>query len=448
MSHEVKAVAVSDLIDERPVSGLQKRVMALCALAVFADGYDVQALGLVIPRMSAEFGLAPPAFAVAVSGSLIGMALGAALLSPLADRFGRRPLMIAMLWLVALTTFAASLSAGVIELALWRVLSGLGLGAILPVAITMTSEYAPRRRRAALVTLMASFTAVGAFTAGLVAPALDAAWGWRGIFGAGAVMPALTALLCLFAFPESLRILVGRQPDSAQVRRQLRRIAPGEETLQLQSAETGMEAAGVQRASVQALFSPALRQRTLLLWTLFWMNLCVNYALISWLPTLLMNQAGWDHASAVRASGVLGIGGVVGGLLISYRADRGRTIAALLGAYLLAAAMLVVLGTGPEAKEVWVVLLVLTGLGAFGAQIAIGSLTAGYYPVEVRSTGVGWASGFGRTGAFVGPLLVAALMSAGAPSTLIIGSLMAPMLLCALCVTRLPFALRSRGGKT
>jgi AAHS family 4-hydroxybenzoate transporter-like MFS transporter len=431
---------VGELIDERPLSSLQKRVVALCALMVFLDGYDVQALGLAIPRMAAHFGVAPTAFAPSISGTLIGMALGAALLSSLADRFGRRRTSIALLWWVVLTMVGATLSVGPWSMAAWRLLSGLGLGALVPVAITLTSEYAPARRRASLITLMVSFTALGAFAAGLIAPVLEAWGGWRAIFGFGAAAPALAALVCLVALPESLRWRVARDPQHPDVQAQVDRIAGGPAPSVVAGPSGAAPAA---RTGPAALWSPSLRRRTLLLWVLFATNLFVNYGLISWLPTLLV-QAGWEHAAAQRASGVLALAGIVGSLLVSYQADRGRMLPAMLGAYLLAALSLVLLGLAPASKAAWIALLAAAGMGAFGAQMAIGSLTAGYYPSTVRSTGVGWASGVGRIGSFVGPAVLAAFMGTGAGAPAIIGGLMLPMLICAVCVMRLPAAIRDQ----
>jgi len=436
------ALSVGELIDDRPLSSLQKRVVALCALMVFLDGYDVQALGLAIPKMAAAFGVPPTAFAPAVSGTLIGMALGAALLSPLADRFGRRRMSIALLWWVVLTMVGATFAMGPWSMAAWRLLSGLGLGALVPVAITLTSEYAPARRRASLITLMVSFTALGAFAAGLIAPALEAWGGWRAIFGFGAVAPALAALLCALALPESLRWRLARDPAHPDVQAQVRRLAGGAAPAVVPDRRPAGDAP---RTGPAALWTRGLRQRTALLWVLFATNLFVNYGLISWLPTLLV-QAGWEHAAAQRASGVLALSGIVGSLLVSHQADRGRMLPAMLGAYLLAALALVLLGQAPTSKAAWIALLAAAGMGAFGAQMAIGSLTAGYYPSEVRSTGVGWASGVGRIGSFIGPAVLAAMMGAGAGVPLIVGGLMLPMLVCAACVLRLPAAVRDRDG--
>jgi len=430
---------IGDLIDEAPMSGLQKKVVALCSVATFLDGYDIQALGLAVPLMSEEWGLAPSAFASALSGSLIGIALGAVLLAPLADRFGRRPMLIAVMTVIGLTTVGAALATNPTMLAVWRVLTGLGLGAAVPIATSMTSEYAPLRRRAALVALMIACMALGSFAAGLVAPILSGAWGWRGIFAVGAALPLLAAVLLFISLPESLRFLIARDLDPRQRARQIAQIFrhQGDVTPSIATGTVGA------RASVRALFAPTYRMRTILVWLIFWFNLFVIYSLISWLPTLL-HAAGWTHDAAQRASGLVALGGIAGGLSIAWFADRGHGIAAVFTAYLATAVLLVLFIAGPGSVAAWIALLFLVGAGAVGGQMAAGSIaTAHYYPTDLRATGVGWFNGVSRTGAIAGPIALAALMQAGWVSSHILGILAIPMLFCAAGVLLLPRALQA-----
>jgi MFS transporter, AAHS family, 4-hydroxybenzoate transporter len=430
------------LFEANRMSGLQRRVVALCSMATFLDGYDTQALGLAVPRISEAWGLPPSAFAAALSGSLIGLALGAVGLAPLADRFGRRPTLIAMMVVVGLTTLGVAIATNPTALTVFRVMTGLGLGGSVPIATALTSEYAPTRRRAALVALMIACMALGAFAAGIVAPLLSNQWGWRGIFAAGAILPLAMALLLAVALPESLRFLVARGGNRLQIASQVERIAPQ------WANRTPIIAAPTQtrRASVGALFEPAYRMRTVLVWVIFWFNLFVIYSLISWVPTLL-HSAGWPHDSAQRASGLVAVGGIVGGLFVAWIADRGYAISALFAAYAGTAVLLVLFIVGPTSVAAWIVLLLLVGAGAVGGQMAAGSIAAAYYyPPELRSTAVGWFNGIGRIGAIVGPLVLAGLMQAGWASSHILGFLALPMLICAGGVLLLPRALRASGG--
>ncbi|KMS53354.1 hypothetical protein V473_18460 [Sphingobium cupriresistens LL01] len=431
---------IGKMIDDAPVSRFQKWVVGLCSLATFLDGYDVQALGLAIPGMADDYGVAPTAFTMALSASLVGIALGAMILGPLADRVGRRPMLIWMMVAIGLSMIGAMLAPDAVVLAFWRLLTGLGIGGAVPTAVAMTAEYVPARRRAALVTLMIACMALGSFAAGVSAPRLEHIWGWRGIFAVGAALPLAMAFLLWRVFPESLRFLVQQGLRPADVRRQIIRISPRH----ADATPTIAAPRHAGRASVGALFSIRYRRRTILLWVIFWFNLFVAYSLIGWLPTLL-RSAGWASDMAQRATGLLALGGIAGGLTIAWLADRGYAIMALLAAYVAATALLYIFTAGSGGVTLWLVLMAFVGAGIFGAQMALSSIAAAfYYPPELCSTGVGWYNGISRTGAIIGPIVVAALMKAGWTSGPILGLLTIPMIICAVGVMLLPGALRDR----
>jgi AAHS family 4-hydroxybenzoate transporter-like MFS transporter len=393
--------------------------IALCALAVFLDGYDAQMLAMAIPQMAQEFHVPPTAFAVAASGSLAGMAIGALVLSPLADRYGRRPLLIVSLLLFGLPTLLAMQAGGPVELAIWRIIAGCGLGATVPVTIAITADLAPAHRRVSIVTLAASGFAIGASSAGLIAPILSDLWGWRGLFGYGGLAPLVIAALAIRGIPDSRRVATAAAPSPEA------------------------HAAPRRAARVAVLFSPAYRARTVLLWLLNAVNLFANYGLASWLPTLLV-QNGWTLSSASRVMSVLAIGSVSGSLMVSSLVDRGRMALGFAGAYVVAALALLVCGTNPTGWWIWAGLLVLIGFGAIGAQLTLGPLASTLYPSEVRSTGVGWANGFGRAGSLFGPLALAWLMNQHLAPTRVLGALMVPMLVCVAGVLLLAAALNTK----
>lgn len=389
--------------------------IALCALAVFLDGYDAQMFAMAVPLLSHEFNVPPTAFAAASSGSLAGMAVGALVLSPLADRYGRRLLLVASLLLFGLPTLLAMQAGGPVELAIWRVIAGCGLGATVPVTIAVCADLAPTRRRVAIVTLAASAFAIGASSAGLISPLLSAVWGWRGLFAYGGLVPLLIAALAIRGIPAS-RGAAPAGPGTVAA------AAPG-------TSRVGM------------LFSERFRRRTLLLWALNAINLFANYGLASWLPTLLV-QNGWKLAAASRVMSVLAIGGVSGSFFVSTFVDRGRLALGFAAAYFIAAVALAVCAMNPDGWWLWAGLLVLIGFGAIGPQLTLGPLASTLYPSESRSTGIGWANGFGRAGSLFGPLALAWLMNKKLPPTQVIGALLIPMLICLVCVLMLAAALR------
>jgi MFS transporter, AAHS family, 4-hydroxybenzoate transporter len=381
------------------------RTVALCSLASMLDGFDIQALGLSIPGMAKEFGTHPTALTMAVTASLIGMALGAMTLGPLGDRFGRKPMIVAFLLLIGTTTVAAAMVRDPMTLAVIRFFSGLGMGAVLPVAIAVVAETAPPERRTALVTLMVACSPIGSFIAGFVAPLVEPVHSWRGVFGVGGAATLLAAGLVWIALPKP-----AASPPSPL------------------------------KPALSSLFVPEYRARTLLLWAIFGINLFVTYSLISWLPTLLAS-AGWAKADAQRATGLMALGGLCGGMLIAWAADKGRAVPVLATTYALTALLFILFVIGPGGKPAWMVLLTLVGAGAMGAQMATGSFSATFYPGAIRATGLGWSGGIGRIGAIIGPLVMAGLLKAAVPGEAILALLMVPMLLCAFCVLRLTKAL-------
>ena len=396
-----------------PLTAGQWWAIVLCALAAFFDGYDAQMLAMAIPLMAGDFHVAPTAFASAASGSLAGMALGAMLLSPLADRFGRRPMLIVSLMLLGLATLLAMRSYGPTEIALWRTIAGCGLGAVVPITIAIVADIAPAARRVTLVTIMASGFAIGAASAGQIAPFLSVRWGWHGLFAYGGIMPLVIAVLCIWGIPESrpkVELTQASQPNALQ--------------------------------RVSALFAPQYRYRTIFMWCLTALNLFANYGLFSWLPTLLV-QNGWTLAGASRVTSFLAIGGLTGCYFVSTQADRGRTVMALMGVYLTGAIALGLCATNPGSTWMWATLIILIGFGGIGASLTLAPLASTYYPAELRSTGVGWSNGIGRAGSFFGPLAMAWLMKQSLPPTMVLGALMIPMTLCAAFVFLLPLALRA-----
>jgi AAHS family 4-hydroxybenzoate transporter-like MFS transporter len=383
----------------------------LCALAVLLDGYDAQMLAMAIPLMAAEFGVPPTTFAMAASSSLAGMAIGALFLSPLADRLGRRQMLVASLLLFGLPTLFAMQSGGPVEMAIWRLIAGCGLGATVPVTIGITSSLAPAGRRISIAALAASGFAIGASSAGLLTPLLAQAWGWRGMFAYGGVMPLLIAILAWYGIPDTNR----------------------------SAGEAGSVSSGAPKPRL--LFAAGRGPRTLLLWAINAINLFANYGFASWLPTLMV-QNGWTLPDASRLMAVLALGAVTGSFVVSRLVDRGHLVKAFGGGYLIAAGALLACANNPSGGLVWAALLVLIGFGAIGTQLTLGPLAASLYPEEARSTGIGWANGFGRAGSLFGPLALAWLMNRHLPPTQVLGALTIPMLSCVLCVVLLSGVLR------
>lgn len=426
------AVDIGKVIDTQPLGALQIRVILLCALIVILDGYDIQTLSLTVPTFMKEWGLPRPAFGWALSASLIGYGLGAAFFAGLGDRFGRKPVLVFAVLLMAVGSLGNAYVTNMNELIFWRFLTGVGFGTSIPNCTSLTSEYMPAARRAVLITMMYTGVAFGALISGFVADPIINAYGWRAIFVIGGALPLAISVLILFGLPESIRFLVARRPGDPRTARIAAVIAPG-----IDARDFVDHAATEEKQSIASLLTATYRPRTLLLWTVFALNLFVLYFLISWLPSLL-TSAGWSPMDGRRGGVLIQAGGIVSGLLMAWGVDRGRTVSSMVSAYGVTAVglglFLVLSSTGPA----WWVLLFVIGAGSSGTQFALNALAAAFYPPAIRSTGVGWAVGVGRVGAIVGPLFGSMPLIKALPTNDILGLLVVPVVLCALGTSFLP----------
>jgi MFS transporter, AAHS family, 4-hydroxybenzoate transporter len=383
------------------LSALQIRVFLLCALVVLLDGYDLQAMGLAVPTLAHDWHLANRSFTYALSASVLGLGLGSAFIAPLGDRLGRRPLLLGGLAIILVTSLGITTSSTLWQLSLWRLLVGLGLGVCQSNASALTAEYAPRARRATIMTLMGVCVSFGAMLAGLTAPQVLAAGGWRGLFLVGAALPLLALLASLVGMPESLALLTSSAAPAAPA---------------------------VSGGSLLALLRVPYRERTLRLWLVYGLSAMLLYFLISWLPTFLV-AAGWSRSQAPHGIALLQGGGIAGSLVQAWLVDRRRAITALVGAFgmtLVTALLFAVPGTGPA----WPLLLVLMGSGIGGVIMTFIALGAIFYPPAIRVTGFGWAGAVTRVGAVLGPLAGGWIIAAGIAPRMMLGLIALPALLC------------------
>lgn len=407
------AIDIRRFIDERPVGRYQLLIAGLCAAIVFVDGFDAQVMGFVAPALSAQLHIPRVTLGTVISSGTVGMMLGALTFGPLADRFGRRPVLI----LCALTFAAGSLltarAVSVGELTAFRALTGIGLGGVMPNAIALTSEYMPKRsRNAAVMTMFCGFS-LGSACAGWVAAGLIGRFGWPAVFLVGGSIPIVLALLSLAVLPESIRFLVRTGGQEQRIRGYLSRIAPGTPMPEELVAGEDAHAAGGSFPVAQLFEGPRARV-TLLIWTMFFMNLLNLWLLNNWLPTI-MHDAGISIETASVVTSLFQIGGLVGALLlawISRQPDR-LSFGTLAAVCFSAALFIVLIGEAGAWLPLLTAAVFAAGMGVIGAQIASNALAADFYPTAIRATGVGWALGIGRVGSILGPILGGVLLSYG-----------------------------------
>jgi AAHS family 4-hydroxybenzoate transporter-like MFS transporter len=408
-------VNVPDLIDEQKVGSFQIRILVLCALAALLDGFAAQMIGYLAPSIAREMHLGPKALTPIFAWGLAGLMLGALTFGPAADRFGRKPVIVACTLFYGLITLATAKADSGAALAVFRFLAGMGFGGVMPNAIAMTAEYSPHRCRGTMVTIMFCGFPVGASIAGFATVPILNAFSWRGVFLLAGAMPLVLAPVLAVLLPESIRHLVIHGAEDSRVRRLLARISPQlvfEPGTKFVVCEE--RAAGV---PVFHLFRQGRALATVLLWIGFFMSLIDIYFLASWLPTVFHN-AGITLSLAVIATAIFQGGGVVASLALGFFVDRFGAFRSLTFTFFLGAVCVALLGYSHAIAAI-LVCTFFAGCGIIGGQTGANALAASFYPTYIRSTGVGWALGIGRVGSIVGPILGGAMLSMHLPLTTI-----------------------------
>ena len=282
-----RVVDVSALIEARPIGPAQWTVIGLCALVAMLDGMDLQSIGLAAPAMIAQLHIAPPVFGYVFSAALAGLALGAFLLGPLADRVGRKRVRVAATFCFGLFTLTTALVGDLPELLACRFLAGVGLGGAMPSFISLASEYVPKPRRATIVSLLwAGSSPLGGVVGGILGSRIiPRAYGWPSIFIVGGVLPMLLSAVLALALPESVSFLVAAGKPADRIGRTLRRIFRDVSTAGEVRFEFSSLAAPCEEVCV--LFRSGRAAATLLLWVSFFFAFMILVTNSSWSPILL-----------------------------------------------------------------------------------------------------------------------------------------------------------------
>lgn len=420
-------IDVAAFIDDQPVGRLHIRLLILCAAVLFADGFDTQAIGYVAPELTRNWHIARGALGPVFSSGLFGLMIGALLLGPIADRIGRKRIIVWSTVAFGVGSVATILAHDLHSLTVIRFLTGLGLGGAMPNTVALMAEFSPRRRRATLVMVMFCGFSVGAAVGGFLSAALIPHFGWKSVFVIGGVAPLLLAPILARALPESIRFLAADGAQNERVARLMKLLAP---TARLPAnARFIVSEQGHARMPVAQLFAAGGTATTLLIWVVFFMSLLDLYLLSNWLPTLL-NELGASISVSAAIGALLQVGGFVGALTLGSLIDR-FSFRALAVTYLLASFAIVAIGFSGHSIALAAAAIACAGFCIVGGQTASNALAATYYPTRVRSTGVGWALGIGRIGSIIGPLAGGAILARNAGvETLFMSAAIPALLAC------------------
>jgi AAHS family 4-hydroxybenzoate transporter-like MFS transporter len=403
-----KVVNVSKLVDDMPFTRLQLIVVSLCALVGFLDGADTQSIGVAAPFLAKAMGMKIGSFGPVFAASQLGAAIGALTFGSLADRFGRKPMLIVAIVTFAVFTIMTVEVATLPLLIAVRFLAGIGLGGATPCFLALTSDYSPRKQRGMIATIIWSAYPLGAAFGSFMNAYILSNFGWTSIFYIGGLLPLCVSVLLLFMLPESVQYLAGRRDGANdQIRKILARMGKTFDA-QVQFVAEGKKMTG---APIRHLFAERRGIFTLLLWATFFLAFATTNVMVMWTPTLLRSN-GLEPAATAIVLAFFNLGAFVGMASSGRLIERFGAAQALIPAFLGGAISIAVLGgatTTMMAATVGTVLGLTIGVGGAGA-IAVATM---FYPSAIRSTGVGMGMSSARFGQFISPLLIGGLVTAG-----------------------------------
>jgi AAHS family 4-hydroxybenzoate transporter-like MFS transporter len=402
-------INVSELVENSPFGELQRRTFVLCLLCLVMDGFDVQALGYTAPSIVRDWGVPNAALGPVFAAANFGVLIGALFFSMLADRIGRRPVLIGATLFFAVMMILTARVTSVPQLLVMRLLTGIGLGTIIPNASALVGEYSPQRLRAPMIMIAGAGFTGGAAIGGFIAAALIPTYGWQSVFYFGGAIPLLLAVAMILALPESLQLMAIRAKNPRRLAAWVNRIDPRVHASE--SSEFVVREDKKSGVPVLHLFRDGRAAATLLFWVVNFMNLLNLYSLASWLPTVV-RDAGYSASTAVLVGTILQVGGTLGTFGLAWLVPRGGFVRVLASTFAIACVSVALIGQPSLSLPLIFVVVFIAGWCVVGSQPALNALSGTYYPTAMRSTGVGAGLGIGRIGAIVGPVIGGSFMAA------------------------------------
>ncbi|AJK50702.1 MFS transporter [Burkholderia plantarii] len=398
-------VNVQTFINEQPFGAFQWLIFLMCFVIVLLDGFDTAAIGFIAPSLLSEWHLAKPDLAPVLSAALFGLACGALVSGPLSDRLGRRSLLIGAVLLFGVACLGSAFSSSIGALTALRFVTGVGLGAAMPNAVTMMGEFCPDRRRATVINLMFCGFPLGAALGGFLAAWMIPQFGWRSVLLAGGIAPLVLAVALVARMPESVRFMVATRRPVERIRATLARVSA--RALEAGSFVLTETAPRTEGKGAAVVLSRQYRVGSVMLWIAYFMGLVIFYASINWMP-ILLKDAGLAPKAATLISALFPLGGV-GAVLSGVLMDRFNANRVVAVCYALTAVSVYAIGQAAGNVGALVVVVFLAGVLMNTAQSSLPALAAAFYPTSGRGTGVAWMLGIGRFGGIAGSFLVAEL---------------------------------------
>ncbi len=406
-----QAINPATMLDFMPLSGLQYVIFALCFILNMFDGMDVVILSYSAAGIMADLDVSSIQMGGVFSAGLIGMAFGGLILGSYADKVGRRRIILIGVTLIAVGVIAGSMSQSILQLILTRLVAGFGIGGMFASVTAITAEYTPLRIRNIVIMLITAGYPLGALLTGLASSWAVPEFGWRGTMIVAGSMTAMMLPICFFLLPESLFFLArdGGEAATRRINKVMGRMKHPHITDRIDSFFDQHR-----KISFTDLLNPQYRTVSLRLWAGLICTFMTMYYLLSWIPKIAIDS-GLAPDKAIIAGAMFSGGGFVGVLVVGFLANRLGYIKSIMSYCVMAFVMMIIFSV--YRGDLIIVLLIAFIMG-FTVQGAVGAFygaAARAYPVQMKSTGIGWTIGVGRVGAIMGPYFGGILMSLELP---------------------------------
>ena len=437
-------IDVAAALDARPLGRYRLGVILCCFAVQILDGVDVNALAFVAPTLARQFHATPAEIGPIFGIGFFGMLIGNSLVGGLADRFGRKRLIVASCVVFGALTLGVAAAGSLRQLMVLRFLAGIGLGGALPNVVALTGAFAPRRLRGTAIGIIYSGIPLGSVIGGLVAAPLVPRFGWPVIFIVGGILPLIAAAVLARVMPESILFLAVVRKDAARVARLLRRIDPqGDypEDAAYRVAEPRQDGVPVRR-----LFAEGRGRATLLLWSIVLADLLCLHFLFSWTTTIL-RQTGLPLATAILLSTLVAGSSVVCTFAVGPLMDRYGVYPVAIAQFSIGTFGLVLAGLAGPHLVVLVAAQIIASMMLASGPVSTGAMAVQLYPTAIRSTGIGWALGAGRSGSIIGPMLGGLVLAFAMPGLNPVYLVIAPFGLVAAIMTVILARQTRRAGR-
>lgn len=395
---------VEAFVDRTRIGSTQMVALLICILVCFIDGFDIFMIGKIAPAIAKDFNQPAAAMGQLFVYQQIGLAIGAFAVSPLADRFGRRTMLIISCLIFGSITLFSIHARTLHELAMLRGLAGIFMAAGLPMAMAMISEITPKHRRASFVAI-----ALAGYSSGSAASSVVAAWlldiyGWESGFWIGGLVPLICVPLLILFVPESLKFRAERDPADPRIAKTLRRLDPSVQLTGEELFVLGEGNARGQKAKLSDVFSEGRLWMTVLIWSACSLSMTNTALMSAWLPTFFQEMAGIPIQEFAKVALVAYLGGIGGTLCVGWLMDRFQATTLLSFFYFMLATSLIALSMTPFHSLLFVVVALIWNFFQTGGQAGINTMITLVYPPRMRSTALGWAGGAGRIGGIIAPI--------------------------------------------